>query len=109
MQIQTYIADKDQIMKFDISPDNNSIIVTLSDVGMGDEFTLAKLIGGKYEWASEKNRNLYFSLFKKHIHLKKFLKKSIRLLYNTHVDNDFKIRMQCFKRKFFIQIPKLLR
>jgi len=108
MQTQTYI-NNDQIIKFNIFPDNNSINIILEDMGMGDEYTLAKLIGGKYEWVSEKNRNLYFSLFKKHIYLKRHLKKAIELLHSTHIDNDFKIRMQCFKRKFSIQVSKILR
>ena len=108
MQTQTYI-NNDQIIKFNISPDHNSIIVTLTDAGMGDEFTLAKLVGDKYEWISEKNRNLYFSLFREHTYLKRHLKKAIELLHNTHVDNDFKIRTQCFKRKFIIQVSKILR
>jgi hypothetical protein len=108
MQTQTYI-NNDQIIKFNISPDHNSIVITLTDIWMGDEYTLAKLVGDKYEWVSEKNKNLYFSLFKEHIYLKRHLKKAIGLLHSTHIDNDFKIRMQCFKRKFLIQVSKILR
>jgi hypothetical protein len=108
MQTQTYI-NNDQIIKFNISPDHNSIIIILEDVGMGDEYILAKLIGGKYEWVSEKNKNLYFSLFRKYIYLKRHLKKAIKLLDNSNTDNDLKIRMQCFKRKFSIQVSKILK
>lgn len=106
--LTTYI-DNDQLVEFNIFPDQNIINVTLKDLGMGTEYALARLIGGKYEWISERNRNLYFSLFKKHHFLKRHLIKATKLLIDNSNDNDIKVRMQCLKRRFIIQVSKVFR